>query len=158
MSTEIEFKVGDHTYRAGRLSTFDQMNLAADFRDCLSGLAYLKKGRPAKVTDEQYAKTVEFIVTGGMSGLAAERRQRVINLCLSKVKRRAAGKGIGWSDVVSAEGDLMFQDVGLGPLIAIMYRVFEHNGLLDFFLEGPSASDGPKEEETGSVSQMARTG
>ncbi len=147
--------VGGEKYRVGRLSTFDQFNLASDFRDPLSGLAFLRRDRPKDVTDAQYAKAVEFLITGGAAFSAPAQRQRIINLCLSAVKRKS---GVGWTPVINAEGGVQFKDVDLAGMIALMYRVFEHNGLLDFFSEGPFGSGGPTAEETGRDSLAEKTG
>jgi len=154
--------VCENVYNVGRLSTFQQMNLAADFRDGLQGLASLRQGRPENISDEKYAKTVQFIVTGGLSVISPDRRLRVMSLCLSCVQRKMVGPqggGAGWGPMINQEGGLQYADVGPAQLVVLMYEMFEVNGLLDFFSEGPLDSEGPeKNQESGRDFQMGKTG
>lgn len=152
---EVQVEIGGQSYRVGRLSTFDQFNLASDFRDALSGLAFLRRDRPKDVDDAAYAKTVEYIVTGGAAFLNPERRQRVVDLCLKVVKRKS---GVGWTPVTNDAGGMQFKDLDLAAMVALLYRVVEHNGLLDFFSEGPPSSGGPRADESGPGSQPEKTG
>jgi Phage tail assembly chaperone protein, TAC len=155
---DLEFTVNRNKYRASRLSVFQQFNLASDFRDALAGLALLKKDRPKELGEEGLIKAIEFIMTGGAKGLAPEVRDRVVSLCLSVVSRQVASPGVGWTAIQTTDGVLAYQDIQLPELIAIMYHVIDHNGLLDFFFEGPSTSDGQEKEKPGQHSRMAKTG
>lgn len=154
---EVEFKVGVHSYLARRLSVFEQFHLASEFRDALIGLAVLKKDRPADLDDRSFIKAIEYILTGGSKNLTPEMRERVMHRCLSVVKRKIENPGVGWTDIQLADGTLMYQDIHLPEMIAIMYQVIDHNGLLDFFFEGPS-SLADQEEKTGPHSKMVKTG
>jgi hypothetical protein len=158
MVPELEFTVNSHKYRATRLSVFQQFNLAADFRDVLVGLAVLKKDRPKELDEKAFTKAIEFIVTGGSKALSPEIRERTMHLCLSVIARQVASPGVGWTAIQTADGVLTHQDIQLPEMIAIMYHVIDHNGLLDFFFEGPSTSDGPETEKSGPHSLTAKTG
>jgi hypothetical protein len=155
VALELEIKIGKNHYRASRLSIFEQMNMAAEFREVLAGLAMLKKERPKDMDDASYSKTVEFLMTA-RGGISPEVRERVMHRCFGAVTRRS---GVGWQPIQTVEGVLQFSDIELPESVAIMYAVFEHNKLLDFFSASPSASDGqPKEAEAGLNLKTARTG
>jgi Phage tail assembly chaperone protein, TAC len=150
--SEKEFKVGDHVYRAGRMSVFEQFGIASDFRDVLLGLALAEKRRDPKTTDEQFRKSVDLLAASGSAPPPV--RERVMQQCLAVTVRRQKA---GWAPMI-ADGQVMFQDVTLSDLVQIMYHVFQHNGLLDFFDVGPLGSSGPTRTETGPVSQTEKTG
>ncbi len=155
MSAELEFKVDGHTYRARRISAFDQMHVASEWRDVLMGLSLAKKNRDAKVTDEQFREATNIIVTGGLGRVAAQSREGITRLALGVVKRQERG---GWADVATADGTVMFDDIRLPQIVSILYAVLDHNGLVDFFFAGPSASPGPKTGGSGRPSPEERTG
>ena len=145
--TELEFKVDGHTYRAGRISTFDQMHVAAQWRETLMALAFAKKNRTEKVTDEIYRETVTVIMAGGLGHITAQSREEITRLALSVVTRQQKGTGVGWAQITTSDGTIVFDDIRLPQLISILYNVFDHNGLVDFFSVGLSSLGGPKEEE-----------
>lgn len=151
---ELEFTVGGHTYRATRISVFEQMNLAAEFRDVIVGLAMLKRDRPKEMNDASYTQAVEFIMTA-RGGISPAVREGVMHRCFAAVTRKS---GVGWQGIQTPDGTLVFDDIRLPESVAIMYAVFDHNKLLDFFSVGPLASDGPEKEEAGPHSRMAKTG
>lgn len=155
IETEREFKAGAHQYRAGRIDTFEQMNMASEFREALMGLALLKKERTQEISEQDYAKAIEFVVTGGAGRVAPEVRERVMRRCFRVVTRRETN---GWAPVMNADGGLQ-TSLSLSDSVVIMYNVFDHNGLLDFFSVGPSTMDGPQEETSSRrPSRTARTG
>jgi hypothetical protein len=135
------------------MSVFDQMNVAADCRDILIALAMLKRDRPKKMKEADYNKAVSFIIAS-KAGMTPEVRERVINTCLGHVKRSG---GVGWTPVLASEGTMQFDDIELSQIVTLLYAVFEHNRLIDFFSESPSDLDG-QSEESGQASRMERTG
>lgn len=151
---ELETKIGSNYYRISRVSVFEAMNLASEFRDVLIGLAMLKKERPADMDDDTYTKTIEFIMTA-RGNLPSEVRERVMHRCFNAVSRRS---GVGWQPIQTEQGTMQFADIDLPESVAIMYAVFEHNKLLDFFSVSPSASGPTKENEAGQSSNEAKTG
>ena len=151
---ELEFKVGPHYYRASRISVFEQMNLAAEFRDVLIGLALLKQDRPKDMDDTSYNKAVEFIMAARGS-IPPDVRERVMHRCFAAVTRKS---GVGWQSIQTLDGAVQFDDIRLPESVVIMYAVFDHNKLMDFFSVGPLASDGPKTEEAGRHSRTAKIG
>lgn len=135
---EMEVPIGKHIYRVGRMSVFDQMNIAADFRDILIGLAMMKAERPKDMKDAEFIKTTQMI-TLSRGGISPEVRNRVVTTCFRHITRRQVA---GWSPILASEGMMQFDDIGLPDVAKLLFAVFEHNKLLDFFSESPSSSDG----------------
>jgi hypothetical protein len=136
--------IGSKTYTVSRLSAFDQMHLIADARNILTGLALLKRDRPKTMKDGEYLQTVKMI-TSSLGGLPPETRERIWNMCLGVVKRRDGA--IGFQSVLASPGQLQFADMELSTINRLIYAVFEHNRLLDFFFEGLSDTDGQRTTE-----------
>ena len=122
--------------------------MAAELRQSLMLIALARADRdknnaaekdPRKhVTDDEFRKAVESLLVAGAGGVSPEVRERVMRRCFSVTKRRS---GTGWADLLNQQGGLMFEDVNLSASIEIMYHVFEHNGLLDFFVARPSTTE-----------------
>jgi hypothetical protein len=140
---ETELTIGSKTYRVGRMSAFEQMHLIADARTIITGLALLKKDRPKAMSDREFVGTARMIVAS-TGGLAPETRERVWSTCLRNVLRREAA---GWQPVMASSDIMQFSDIGPEVLATLIYTVFEHNKLLDFFSDGLSSSDRPVTEE-----------
>ena len=155
-AAEREFRVGDHSYRAGLISTFDQLHVATEWRETLMSLSFMKRDRPPEMTDRTYSDSVAVVVAGGLQRVDPASRERITLLLMSAVKRKGDG-ATGWFPLVVG-GQQAFQDVRLPQLIPILYNVIDHNGLLDFFSVGPSDSrDGP-EASSGPDSPTEKTG
>lgn len=151
---ETTLKIKSKTYAVGRLSAFDQMHLIADARTILTGLALLKRDRPKEMTDENYLRTTR-IITSSLGGLPPETRERVWNMCLGVVKRRET---VGFQPVLALPGQLQFADINPSQIAQLLYAVFEHNRLLDFFSESLSDLDGQTTENNGQDLTMEKTG
>jgi hypothetical protein len=141
---ETELVVGSKTYSIGRMSAFDQMHLIADCRTILTGLALLKKDRPPKMSDKEFLGTARLIVSS-TGGLSPETRERVWSTCLRNVSRRETA---GWQPVMASSNMMQFSDINPSEIAMLIYTVFEHNKLLDFFSEGLSSSDRPGTEDS----------
>lgn len=134
------FPIGGQTYSIGRMAVFDQMHVASEFRDIISGLALMRAERPKELSDADFDGAVQFILTSNTVSSAA--RDHVTNLCLRRVRRRAEGGG--WVPILAADNVMQFADIGPTEICKLLYAAFDHNKLLDFFSTGPSASEGPK--------------
>jgi hypothetical protein len=150
---ETELSLGNHKYRITRMSVFDQMQVASDFRDILVGLALLKRQRPKKMKDDAYNEALRMIIVSP-AGIHPDTRQRVTSMCLRTILRQS---NVGWQAIVASEDALQFDDIDLPELTKLLYAVFEHNKLLDFFSVSPSSLDGQKMIKDGSASEMERT-
>jgi hypothetical protein len=140
---ETEVPIGSKTYRVGRMSAFEQMHLIADCQTILSGLALLKRDRPKEMSHQDFANTIRLIVAS-TGRLPPEVRERVWGTCLRQVLRKEPG---GWVPVMASADALQFTDIGPNEITVLIYAVFEHNKLLDFFSEGLSSSDRLKTTE-----------
>lgn len=143
---ERQFSTGGHDYVAARLSVFDQFNLAADFRGSASAIAIMRANRAADTSDDQFKEALRFIITGGARDVPPETRERTLRNCLGVVKRR---DGAGWQSLINPSGSLQYDDVGLPELVQIIYEVFVHNGIVDFFSVSPSAPGDNQQERSG---------
>lgn len=143
---EHEFPLDGHVYRAGRISTMDQLKVASQWRDVMLGLALAKKDRPPSVKDDEFRGAVNVVVAGGLGRYTDQCREEVTRILLSVVMRQQKGaEGVGWAPISAPDGSMMFQDIGLKQWIPMFYAVADHNGILDFFSDGLSKSaGGPK--------------
>lgn len=155
MNLAAEIKIGSKTYLIERLPAFDQMHLIADAQPILAGLAIAKQDRPKEMSDEDFLKGVQMI-TVAAGGLAPERRERIWNTCLKMVRRKETG---ALQPVLSAPSEMQFADLDPPTIAKLMYTVFEHNKLLDFFSDSLSGSEEQtKTEGSGQASRTAKTG
>ena len=159
-STEFEFDLDGHKYRAGRLSVFDQLHVASQWRDTLLGLALAKKERPADITDAGFREAMGIVLTGGLGRVTPQSREDISKMLLSVVTRQHKGaEGVGWAPVAASDGGMMFQDIQLLQLPLMFYTVLDHNGILDFFSGAPSTQGGARETKaTGPRSLTERAG
>ena len=128
------FQAGGHSYRAGRLSTFDQLELATTLRQVFFNMALLEKAAEADGKPMDEASHAQ-AVCGFLGTVSAEERRTAVDTCLGAVSRRRDNTDL-W-DPVTQGGQLMFQDLDLPELMVIVYRVAHHNGLFRFFSVSP---------------------
>jgi hypothetical protein len=152
---DAEVRIGSKVYSVGRMSAFEQMHLIADCSTILSGLALLKRDRPKEMSDKDFANTIRVIVAS-TGRLTPETRERVWSTCLRRVSRKETG---GWLPVMASAESMQFIDVGPNEITVLVYAVFEHNKLLDFFSESLSDSDRLETGVSiGRLSEEERTG
>lgn len=120
-----EVTVGDNVYRVGQLSALDAYHVARKFAPVLFVLAAGQDAKP-----EGAAKA---IVTMS-SKLENAEADFVVAKCLSICSRKQQS---GYAPVM-ASGQLMFTDLGLLPMMQLVYHALEANGLTSFFAEPPS--------------------
>lgn len=136
--TSESFKVGAHTYRAGRLPVLDQNHVARRYGSVLIFLGTLQRDQPREPSE--YARAM--VATSG--NLSNEDVDFAIGACLSVVQRQQAG-GAAWAPVRAPSGQLMFDDIELVELMEIIWHVLRENKLIDFFFVAPSGSPVPAE-------------
>jgi hypothetical protein len=132
------FTVGEHTYRTGRLSTFDQLELATTLRQVFFNLALLEK----EAKDKKLPTSIHTFVQAmcGLFGLfTKEDRDAALRVALSAVARGRGKNNANW-DPAYLGGEFMFNDLDMPELLEIVYRVFQHNGLIRFFSVSPDGS------------------
>lgn len=154
MSLETEVSVGGRKYLIGRLPAFDQMHLIADARNVLTGLALLKRDRPKEMSEKEFLNTAQ-VITMSVGTFPPETRERVWNLCLGQVKRQ---EKVGWQPVMASPGQMQFADMDPVTISRLLFAVFEHNKLLDFFFDGLSDSGQKTTGGDGQPSGEGKTG
>jgi hypothetical protein len=138
MVPELEFKVGEHDYRATRMNAFDQFAVARPLRNVLASLAMIEEEvRKSKPKDPPTPHTFVQLMCTMAGGLTKEESDSSVSLCLSKVVRKS---GAGWAATATPDGVLMFDDIGMSEMLEIVWHVLKYNGLIDFFAVSPSTS------------------
>ena len=133
MTTEV--KIGDNTYRINTLNTFDQWHVAGAFSLVLMQLSSLTKPDTMR-QEESFAR----IFASCASAMPTEGVDAAIKLCLASVQRKLPGD-TGWAPMVTS-GKLMYEDVGVKGMLALVWHTILANGLVDFFSAPPSSSAG----------------
>jgi hypothetical protein len=121
-----EFKVGHHTYRAGRLDARKQFDVARRLSYVLVQLGAEKKA-DFKPSAENFARII--LVTTGYIPQAD--MDAALNICLSVVKRHIPGD-IGWAALTASNGALMYEDIGMAEMLQIVWHVISMHRLVDF--------------------------
>lgn len=128
---QYEFKINDRVYRASRLSTIQQFDVASKIGAILSLMAENREAAKQNFTRA-------FCLLSG--NMRKEDVDFAVHACLSYVQRR---QGDTFAPILAAGGGpttFMFADIDLREMLLIVSNVLEHNGLVDFFVESPSGS------------------
>lgn len=145
-----EFKVGQHTYLAGRMSARDSFNVARKLAGSLIFMASLKKDE--SLTPEQMA--LAFCTSSG--NISDQDMDFAIGACMSVVRRRIEGDQ-GWAPMWR-DGQLAYQDLSMPEMVQVVWTVVEAAGLVDFFSVAASTSGAAGNEgRNGSASQTEKT-
>lgn len=138
-----EHKIGESTYRIGRLSARLQLHIVRRIAPVFADSA------PLVVTVLQRVKAGEKISIDSMIdqfGTAANALHKmsdedvdyVIDKALAVVQRRAPGGAI-WTNMLAPNGMPMFQDLSWAETIQLVWLVIQAN-VLNFFTVSPSTS------------------
>jgi hypothetical protein len=124
--------IGGHKYRIGRLSTFDQLDVATDLGNVFFRMSILEQG--AKKNGQSYSEEQAAQSFCAMCvDLEKSKRDAIFRKCLLVVQRAHAKV---WGNVIM-NGEVMFQDIDLRELLQIVLHVVKHNGILAFFVAAP---------------------
>lgn len=126
-----EFKVGDHAYRAQRMSALDQYDVARKWSPLL---VWLSAGSQ-ELDPESFARGFCAVSTA----IPKEDSDMVMGVCLSTVSRQMTG-GAGFAPVRGPDGQLRFNDIELTDMLQIVFHVLQHNKLISFFTVPPATS------------------
>ena len=160
MSESVQHEVYGSTYQFGKLSAMEQFHVMRRLASVSSGLgegiSRLQQagGAKALLADGGAALDVVSPLLRAIGSMSNEDSEYVINTCL-KVVRRRQGE-VAWAQVQSSPGVLMFPDIGMTAMIALVWRVLEFN-LGGFFSELLSALPAAVEEGQTSNSPISRT-
>jgi tail assembly chaperone len=141
---DLEFELDGQTYRAGKLSAFDQFEVASRLAPALIQLGRMRaagKGEDGKPLGPQdYARALCL-----MSGqLPREQMDAILGMALRAVRKRQQGAdgSIAWAPVLAAGSDRpMFAEFGqLLTCMTALWRVIEASRIPDFFFDPPATS------------------
>ncbi|MFT4466102.1 MAG: phage tail assembly chaperone [Sodalis sp. (in: enterobacteria)] len=112
----MDIELNGNTYRAGKLSVFDQLKVARKLLPVLSGMVgELQKLRGGEVAME----TLLPALATAIGDIQDSDCDAIIHACLSVVSRQ---NGKAWM-AVFRQGDLMFDDIDLGTLLQLVAQV-----------------------------------
>lgn len=125
MSTE--FQINGQTYKAGKLDAFKQFHIVRRLAPLLAGMSDVLRGGPtaamARLKEDPLGAALPIIECLGK--MPDDEANYVITSCLSVVQRQQAQ--IGWANLTSSQGDLMFEDIGMPEMLQITWKVLESN-------------------------------
>lgn len=139
----MEFAIGNHMYRAGKLNAFDQLYVLKRLTPMLGKLVsvagsniQLTTGTDGKVSDiDGDITTIITPLTEAITALPDADMEFVINTCLAACERKQPGGG--WAPV--RKGEATMYEVSLSAMLTITYHVVRNN-LSDFLADLPSLS------------------
>ncbi|WP_343724939.1 phage tail assembly chaperone [Herbaspirillum huttiense] len=124
-----EIKIGDHTYRIGRLDARKQFHVARRLAPVLAGLS----GGAAKAGASLVAQLMP--IADALSKMADEDVDYVLDSCLAVCQR--AQQGGQFAAVTVPSGGLMFQDIDMAQMIQLTVAVIQGN-MAGFFAAAPA--------------------
>lgn len=159
MST-VEHEVYGNVYQFGKMDAIRQFHVMRRLGTVSSGLGEgisrlsAAGGAAELLRDGSRAMLVVGPLLEAIGRMTNEDSEYVINTCLAVVKRRQGATS--FSPVQVNPGQLMFPDISMTCMIALVFRTLEHN-VGGFFSELLSALPAPAVEEQTSSSQTSRT-
>lgn len=142
MKAETQFTFHGVTYSVGNINGVDQFHLFRRLAPMVATMGVqmfqLLSGKQAA---EGMSKTDWMLLAAPLVGEMAKMPQEdvdyIIQNSLKVVRRR---DGDAWAPLLNAQGQLMFQNLGMVAMLRIILEVLRHN-LDDFFVE-------PQDEES----------
>ena len=141
----LEFKVGERTYRSGKLDAFGQLHVARKLAPLLTKVA------PSAPTNDADATMMQLLapISEALAAMSEEDVNYVLHRCLSVVSR-LQGQDV-WAPVWNDRGKkLMFDDIDLAEMLNISMQVlgdnlgnFMRGGALSSSQLSPQGTDGP---------------
>lgn len=125
--TEVE--VEGHKYQIRRLDLFQQTRLVAKFGPLVTGMLRRLSATDGETLTAENALSVLFGNADFLDSVAREIRDMppddidyVIKTCFAVVSRQS---GSGWQDVLTMDGQVMFEDIGMGSMLKLVRSVVE---------------------------------
>ena len=141
----ISFKVGSHSYRADPLSVFDAFDVSRRLSPIFTLFA-MQKDRSKIEAGFARAFTT---ATVGMERVDTE---SVLRICLSCVSRNQSGAAFA---PLMVDGQMMFRDIDMPAMLAIVWKVLEANRIVDFFDDPALVSNQGAGDQTSIMSRSA---
>lgn len=145
----MEFKIGEETYRTGKLSAMRQFHVGrkiapvllamfqarAQASTTLDGVAVDTSSGPTPAITAKLEAALLGVarpVADVLSQMSEKDCEYIIGICLEACERK---QGEAWAKVVASNGKLMFEDMGLRELMKLSITVIQEN--LGSFFAGP---------------------
>ncbi len=139
------------TYQFGKLSAMEQFHvmrrLAAVSSGLGEGISKLQAaGGAAAILSRDPSQIVSVVspLMTAIGKMSNEDSEYVINTCMKVVQRKEGD--VAWTPVQSSPGHLMYADIGLTAMVALVWRTLEFN-LGGFFSELLSALPSAETED-----------
>lgn len=142
----IEIELNGQTYRLNKLNAMTQFHvsrkLASVLPSVLPLLSSVRNGSLAAAMNgdaDALAKAAEPFGKA-LAEMSDDNANYVLNTCLSVVLRK---QGDNWRPVQSPDGVLMFDDVDLGTLLPLVFRVLKESlgGFISGFATGATKAN-----------------
>ena len=140
-----EVKLGEHTYRTGRLNAIQQWEIFRRLGPILPALsAEFREG----VEATPGARWIMSAVSGLLAELKQENADYILHAALAAVERYDPAVQ-AWFSVVAMNGtgNLQYQDIELLTMLELIDRVIQEN-MHGFFVQLRAASDTPETTST----------
>lgn len=152
MFESVQHEVYGNTYLIGKLDAIRQFHVTRRLATVSAGLGegisrlHGIGGAKALLVEGAGAMSVIAPLMQAIGQMSNDDAEYVIGTCLSVVQRQQGTGGIvAWSPVQAAPGVLMFPDIQMTCMIALVWRVMEYN-LGGFFSELLSVLPAPELE------------
>jgi tail assembly chaperone len=128
---EVDFEVDGKSYRARRMSAFDQQTVASKLGGVLMLMGDMKTSPKASEPEAEAFVRAFCALTGDMRKSDSD---LVMGLCFSVVSRAVEGD-LGWAPIRISDGQLAFPDINLPEMLLIVWKVLKQHRIPDFFFE-----------------------
>ena len=139
-----EVKVGDQSYRIGKLDAMKQFHVTRRILPFFTEIAKATTDIPDFSAMSEEDRNIEFFkalagpLSTALSAMKDEDSEYIIYTCLGAVSRQ---QGQTWAPVVARGHSLMFEDIDLATMLRLTSEVVQEN-LSGFFRTALPKSDG----------------
>ena len=124
-----EVELSGRRYRTiGKLNAFKQLHLFRRLMPLLAGMGASLRAMPTSTSDPSFWSALGPIANS-LREMSEADSEWVLKTCLSTCQ---VWNGSGWAAMTASNGELMFQDMGLRPMLELSLMVIQEN-LGDFF-------------------------
>ena len=150
MSDSVQHEVYGNTYRFSKISAMEQFHVVRRLTAVSSSLGegiirMQKAGGAGQVLNAENPDIIGVVtpLLKAIGEMSNEDSEYVINTCLKAVARKQGD--VAWAQVQASPGVLMFPDIKLPVMLALVWRTLEFN-IGGFFSELLSVLSTPGEE------------
>lgn len=123
----MDYLVGDNEYRAGKINCFKQFHIARRLAPLIGSLAHVDV---KNVMDSKDVASMEPLLEA-IAAMPDSDVNYIMDACLKATQRK---DGNSWHGVLAPNGQMMFEDIGMGELMMICANTIKAN--LAGFMQG----------------------